>query len=38
MYVSTCSHEKEHDQANAEDRLVKMDKGKDQQQTFARAR
>ncbi|XP_019927713.3 sodium/calcium exchanger 3 isoform X11 [Magallana gigas] len=32
------SHEKEHDQANAEDRLVKMDKGKDQQQTFARAR
>lgn len=32
------SHEKEHDQANAEERLVKMDKGKDQQQTFARAR
>lgn len=32
------SHEKEHDQANAEDRLVKMDKGKDQQQTLSRAR
>lgn len=33
------SHEKEHDQPNAEDRLVKMENlGKDQQQTFARAR
>lgn len=32
------SHEKEHDQANAEERLVKMDKGKDQQQTLSRAR
>lgn len=32
------SHEKDHEQTNAEERLVKMDKGKDQQQTFARAR
>nr|XP_022330896.1 magnesium/proton exchanger 2-like isoform X7 [Crassostrea virginica] len=33
------SHEKDHDQTNAEDRLVKMEKGsKEPQQSFARAR
>ncbi|XP_061162761.1 sodium/calcium exchanger 2-like isoform X2 [Saccostrea echinata] len=37
--LDSDSHEKDHDQSNAEDRLVKMEKGsKEPQQTFARAR
>ena len=39
ILVLTFSHEKDHDQTNAEDRLVKMEKGsKEPQQSFARAR
>ncbi|XP_062616648.1 sodium/calcium exchanger 2-like isoform X6 [Saccostrea cucullata] len=37
--LDSDSHEKDHDQSNAEDRLVKMEKGsKEPQQSFARAR
>ncbi|XP_078313456.1 sodium/calcium exchanger 3-like isoform X5 [Crassostrea virginica] len=37
--IDSDSHEKDHDQTNAEDRLVKMEKGsKEPQQSFARAR
>ncbi|XP_056020509.1 sodium/calcium exchanger 2-like isoform X6 [Ostrea edulis] len=39
VLLDSDSHDKEHDQTNAEDRLVKLEKGtKEPQQSFARAR